>query len=172
MMMLYGAHFPFFLETYQPLAHLGYLPDVARLEYGLRRSYHAADRKPLDPAALADLTEDQLLDAYVSLAPSVQLIASPWPILQVYDFALRPGSPKPQAIGQDVLITRPAFDPEPHALPPGGAAFVRALQSDLPLGAAIDAGQSQAEDFDPASLLTRLLSRNALIDLTTRDARP
>ena len=43
LMMLYGDAFAGFLASFPPVAHLGYLPDVARLEQALRESCHATD---------------------------------------------------------------------------------------------------------------------------------
>ena len=43
MMFKYSEGFPDFLQGFDPLAHLKYLPDVARLERARRQSYHSAD---------------------------------------------------------------------------------------------------------------------------------
>lgn len=51
---LYGHAFPGWLAGFSPVSGLPYLPEVARIELALRRSCHAADAPPLDPALLAD----------------------------------------------------------------------------------------------------------------------
>lgn len=133
-LMLYGAEFPAFLAAFPPVAHLGYLADVARLEQALRESYHAADHRP---APLAGLAAEALLTRRLRLAPSARLVRSRWPVHAIWAANLRDG-PAPVAGAQDVLVARALFDPEPHPLPPGGADFVAALADGLPLGAAME----------------------------------
>lgn len=165
LMMHYGAGFAEFLETIPALNHLGYLGDVARLELALRRSYHAADATPLDPAQIGAIPPEALAATRFALAPAVEIIRSPWPLHAIWTYAMIPGSPKPQASAQDVLITRPDFDPVAHPLPPGGADFVAALMKGAPLGMAHDAGASAHPDFDPAPILGLLISGGALTKL-------
>jgi hypothetical protein len=175
LMMHYGAGFPAFLETVPALAQLGYIGDVARLELALRRSYHAADAAPLDPAILGAVAPDDLPATRFTLAPALILIRSRWPLHAIWAFNMIPGSPAPQiqAQGQgqaqtqpqDVLITRPGFDPTPHPLPQGGAEFIAALMQGAPLGAAHDAGAA-CDSFDPAPLLGLLIAGGAITGLT------
>ncbi|WGW05744.1 HvfC/BufC N-terminal domain-containing protein [Tropicibacter oceani] len=164
LMMHYGAGFAEFLAGLEPLKGLGYLPDVARLELLLRQSYHAADAPALDPARLQGLPDEALDRARLVLAPSVQLLRSAWPVLSVYRYTMSPGSPKPQARAEDVLITRPGFDPAPHALPAGGGAFVQALLEGQPFG---DALAAAGAEFDLGATLGLLLRAGALSDIET-----
>lgn len=157
-MMLYGAEFPDFLAQFPPVRHLGYLPDVARLEQALRGSYHAADHAPVLAESLTTLSPDRLLAARLTLAPSVALIRSVWPIHAIWQANMR-GGPAPVAVAQDVVILRAGFDPEPHLLPQGGAAFLTALMHGQPLGAAADLA---GEGFDLSALLVLLLTQGAL----------
>lgn len=163
LMMHYGAGFPDFLAGLKPLAHIGYLADVARLEMALRQSYHASDAEALDPARLQGLDDDTLSGARLTLAPAIRVLRSPWPVLSVYRYTMQPGSPKPQARPEDVLVSRPGFDPEPHPLPPGAAPFVAALRAGTPFGAALEAASA---GFDLSATLSLLLSNGALSDLT------
>ena len=169
LMMTYGHGFPEFLEGFEPLAHIGYLPDVARLELALRQSYHAADRAPIDPSALQNMHETTLFGARLTLAPAVRLIRSRWPVVQVYDFTMSPGQPKPTPVAQDALIARPGFTPRDHALPPGGGAFVDALMRGQPFGAAMAAA---GDAFDLSATLTLLLTEGAITDLICEESVP
>jgi hypothetical protein len=157
-LMLYGSEFPAFLGAFQPVAHLGYLPDVARLEQAVRESYHAADHVAVP---LAGLTPEALLERRLRLAPSARLVRSRWPVHAIWA-ANMAGGPAPVAGGQDVLVLRRGFDPEPHLLPFGGGDFVAALGQGQTLGAAIDAG---GDGFDAGAVLGLLLGQEAIAEV-------
>lgn len=157
-LMLYGVDFATFLEGFPPVAHLGYLPDVARLEQALRTSYHAADHTPLPPEALGQMAEADLLQARFTLAPSVQLLASRWPVHAIWTANMR-GGPPPKMVSQEIVILRAEFDPEPCLLPPGGVGFLQSLSAGQPLIAALAA---TGEGFDLAAVLGLLIQHRAL----------
>ena len=147
---------PAFLRGFPPVRHLPYLPDVARLENAVRAAYHAADVRPLHPEALAGA---ELLSLRLTFAPAVGLIRSEHPIHGIWRMHRDPARPKPAPGPEDVLVTRPVYDPEVRLLPPGTAPFVRALIRGQTLGAAIAA---MGLGFDPGPSLTLLLQSGAL----------
>ena len=164
LMMHYGQSMPTFLEGFEPLQAYPYMPDIARLELALRRSYHAADAAAIAPEALGQMAPDDLMAATVSFAPSVQLLRSPWPIHGIWAMNMA-GGPKPEARAEDVLITRAEFDPEPHALPMGGGDFIETLAKGQTFGAALNAA---GDGFDLSTTLGLLLQGNALTSLNER----
>ncbi|MCA0869999.1 DNA-binding domain-containing protein [Seohaeicola saemankumensis] len=168
LMMFYGASFPAFLAGMAQLSHLGYLPDVARLELAMRHAYHAADADPIDPDLLARTDPEALMQATVTLAPAVRLLRSDWPVFDIWRFNTEPDAPKPAAIAQDVLITRPDFDPVPQPLSPGGADWIAALQRGEPIGAAHDAALAATPDFDLAASLALLLQGGTITSLNVK----
>jgi putative DNA-binding protein len=168
LMMFYGAGFPDFLAGMQQLSHLGYLPDIARLELALRASYHAADATPLPPDQLGALPPDRVMQARFTLAPSLRLLRSDWPIYDIWRFNTQDNAPKPQAKPQDVVILRPEFDPLPHLLTTGGADFIAALINQKTLGDAHEAALSTAPDFDLGPTLALLLQNGALTHLNMK----
>lgn len=158
-MMLYGSALPRFLEQFPPVAAYPYLADVARLEQALRESYHAADSTALRGEDLAALPEPALLGARLTLAPSLRLIRSPWPIQTIWQANVDGG---PQAAGgaQDVIVLRHDYEARPHLLPAGGAVLLDHLLIGATLGTALSAA---GPDLDLTAVLTLLLTRSAII---------
>lgn len=169
LMMFYGDEFPTFLAGMDQLAHLGYLPDVARLEQMLRQSYHAADAAPIDATALGTLSPDALMDIRVTFAPAVHLLRSPWPVFDIWRFNMETDAPKPQATAQDVLVTRREYDPLPQVLLPGAAEWISALMGGETLGQAFEVACQAHNTFDLSTALTLLLQGGALTDLHRKD---
>jgi hypothetical protein len=163
LMMFYGDSMPGFLAAFQPAAHLGYLPDVARLELAIRRSYHAADAAPVDPASLQSLPTEAFLRARPVFAPAMLLLRSDWPLFSIWSANTR-GTPPPSArTAEDVVVLRPEFDPVPHLLPPNAGAFLAALTGGATFGEAITAAPG---DFDLGATVGLLVTGGAIRSLS------
>lgn len=161
MLMLYGEAMPAFLEGFPPVATLGYLPDVARIDQAMRESYHAADSAPLPEAEFQRLLGEDIAGLRLHLAPAVRLVRSRWPVVAIWE-ANHEGGPPPRSEAEDALILRPDFDPRPHRLPRGGAAFLAALLEGQRLGDAVDA----AEGPDLSAILALLIQGRAIIGVS------
>lgn len=157
MLFTYGTDFPDFLERFPPVETLPYLADVARLELALRRAYHAADTTPIDPQRLS---HPQIDAARVTLAPSVSVLTSPYPIYGIWRANSGPNAPAPGQGPEAVLVTRPDWDAVAEPISPQEAQFLAALPSHA-IGAA---AQILGAEALPAAL-ARLIARKAITDL-------
>jgi hypothetical protein len=158
MLMLYGDAMPGFLDAFPPVASLGYLPDVARVDQAMRESYHAADSQPLPEVEFQRLLGEDIAGLRLHMAPSLRLVRSRWPVVSIWE-ANHEGAPAPAPAAEDALILRPEFDPRPHRLPPGGAGFVLALLKGAGLGEAVDAA---GPDLDLSASLGLLIQGRAI----------
>ncbi len=165
LIMFYGAEMPAFLAEFEPLQHVPYLADVAKLELAMRHAYHAADASPIAAEDLQALPPDRLMAARIAFAPAVRLVRSPYPIEAIWAFNMIEGAPRPAAGGQNVLITRPDYDPQMHPLPPGGGTFVAALLDGARFADALAQAQAQVEGFDLTGTLGLLLAGGAITRL-------
>ncbi len=169
LMMHYGEAFPAFLESMSQLAHLPYLADVARLELAMRRSYHAADAAPIAADALGQMSPETLMATRMTLAPAVQILCSAHPVHAIWAYNMTDGAPKPAPRGEDVLITRSEFDPQPHLLPDGAYTFLKALEDNQPLGVAHQAATDALPEFDLGATLGLMLGHGVITSLTVKD---
>ncbi len=141
---------------------------MAEVELALRRSYHAVDSQGLPGDALTQLAPESLPELRLTLAPSLEVLRSHWPIYDIWAFNTFDNHPKPQAQAQNIVIMRPEFDPAPHPLPPGGASFIAAIQKGDTLGQAAETAAELAEDFDLGAVLGLLLQGGAIIATSTK----
>ena len=158
LMMRYGDRMAAFLAAFPPVAHLPYLPDVARLEQALRESYHAADADPVPAEMLGAMSPDRFLAARLTLAPSVRLIRSVWPIHAIWRANTEADAPAPSMRAETALILRPEYDPVPHGLSAAEGAVAEALLE----GDRIADALARAEEIDPGPLVTLLLTSGAV----------
>jgi hypothetical protein len=153
----FGAELPAFLALYPPAAALPYLADVARLDWALHRSFHAADAGPLDLAALARLPEEDYGRLRMRLHPAAQLLKSAHPIVAIWE-ANRPGrdgAPERTEGSDHVLVSREGFEPRARAVPVTEWEVLALLASGATLGEACD------ELGERAALLRDVLARHA-----------
>lgn len=163
----YGEGFAEFLEAFPPLADLAYLGDMARFEAALGRAYHSADATPLSVAALASLSPEELARSSLLLHPSLEIVASPQPVVSIW--RAHQGDAAPEGIvlgeGEEALILRPDLEVEAHLLPQGGRVFLEALLAGRAVGEAISRALTSTASFDLASMLSILLSSRAIVAL-------
>jgi hypothetical protein len=164
LMMFYGDAFPAFLADFEPAREVPYLADVARLEAARTRAYHAADAKPLTPAALSSVALDTLAGSCFTLHASVEIVASDYPIVTIW--AMNSGeidlAPVTDWRGQDALVSRPGFDVEVRRLPPGAKTLLQNLAARIPLGEAAAAAFAGNANFDLAANLAALFAGLAI----------
>lgn len=158
----YGEEMPAFLRAFAPVAHLPYLPDIARLDLARRRAYHAADCTAVTPSDLMRLTPAALNAARFQLAPATELIRSPHPIHGIWRYTTTPGSPKPVQAPENVLITRPVYDPIVTPVSAPQAVFVTAVRDGQSLSQELLRVAPVPGEFDLTETLGLLFQTAAL----------
>ena len=162
LMMFYGGTFPDFLAGFEPVAHLTYLPDVARLERARREVYHAADDTPQSPEVLAQFTEAELLAATITPIAAMRIITSSHPIASIRRFNMTDDQTPVPAHGEDVMVARPGADVTLHILAAGSAAFITALADGQTLARAAEIAATQTPEFDLSVSLGEVFSANIM----------
>ncbi|RMF08193.1 MAG: DUF2063 domain-containing protein [Alphaproteobacteria bacterium] len=91
-LLFYGQDFPDFIARFKPAQSVPYLADVARLEWAIHESYHAAEETPVDARQLGRLAPEKLAGARFSFHPALNLLHAPWAVDEIRD-AHRDGPP-------------------------------------------------------------------------------
>ena len=166
----YGSRFPAFLAGFPPCQALGYLPDVARLEWALNAARHADDAVPLDLARLRQLGADQSEWVMFEFDPSVALVVSPYPVDQIWH-ANQPDADPGTVVdlrdgGVALEVRRLGEDVVFRSLAPPDYVFRRALSDGRRLGDAAAAATAESAVFDLAEALRALFEEQVLVGFT------
>lgn len=79
-----GRHLADLLQKAEVTRAFPFLPDLAKLEWQIWEAFHAFDETPLNPSKLADLSLEDWEDTRIIFQPSVRLVTSAWPVLDIW----------------------------------------------------------------------------------------
>lgn len=108
-----GKNLPGFIGTTRFSEQFPFLPDLATFELAVDSAFHAFDQAPFDPAVLATLTEEDWEKMRVVFQPSVNVVGSEWPILDIWNARKTPFSEMNIELAgrsQNILVYRKGFD--------------------------------------------------------------
>ncbi len=164
----FGEHFPLFLQSFAPAAELGYLPDVARLEWTYHQVFHAARHPPLDLAKLAAVPAERQGELRFQLHPAARLLESPFPILRIWRINQADDpedSPVDLAEGGVKLLVfrRETLDIEFQPLEDGEFSLLRALAEGCDFAAACERAMVAQPDFDLPARFGRHVLQGVLV---------
>ncbi len=163
----YGGEYAAFLASYPPARGLGYLPDVARLEWAIDQANIATDTAPLELKALAAVAPEALAELRFRLHPSARLIASAFPVMRIWQVN-QPEHVSVERVdlgeGADtLLVTRADQGVVIERIGKGEHAFLAALAANAPLGVAAERAVDAASEFDLAAALRRHVANHVLV---------
>jgi hypothetical protein len=164
----YGGDLAGFLTGFEPVRHLAYLPDVARLEWAVNIAYHAVDAAKLDAARIAAVPQERYPLLTFAAHPSVQLFASEHPVDRIWQ-AHQPGGDLETKIelssgGCRLLIDRHDQDIRFLTLDAAGFALAAALCGGHPLQVAYEKAAAIDGAFDLIAALSTHLGRGTFAD--------
>lgn len=171
----WGQNLPEFIEAQRDLDAWPYLADCARLDAAVQRCEAAADAAP-EPGTLTILAEQPPEALVLRLLPSVQLLASDWPVATLHAAhrhgPAERGSSAPdleslesarRAIAErrseSVVVARAAWRALPQAVDGPTFAWMRSLQAHVNLAEALT---HAGPEFDFEAWLLRALQRQWL----------
>ncbi|MDE1175602.1 MAG: DNA-binding domain-containing protein [Edaphobacter sp.] len=162
----YGASFAGFLERFEPVKDLPYLPDVARMEYAWVESYHAEESEPLAVSTLETIAPEDLPGLRFHFHPSTRLVSSKYPALTIWRMNLGDIEPAEIALAdseaEEVLIVRPRSHVEVRGLLHSHALWIQQLIRGETVLSATASVLECISDFDPAAALVLLMESNAV----------
>lgn len=158
----YGDRLPEFIANFPPLAAYPYLSDVARIEWGWLRAYHAADAPILAPEILIKTPAEDLGEVRFYPHPSLALIESPYASVQLFRANRWPDSfavPSSVCTPEIALLCRPSREVLVCTISPASYFFLTHLRAGLCLADATERTEAVYPTFDLAQELGQLLAR-------------
>lgn len=168
----FGDALAAYLGTLPGCRSLPYLPDVARLEWLRQLTILAPESAPLDPEALASAIRSAGDALRPVTHPSLHLLASRYPVLTIWDYALHPGNDELELgeMGESVALWREDGEVAMAALDPASFACIDAIMRAAPLGAAHRLATVVDPGFELDACLASLDEHGLVIGVRPYDA--
>lgn len=167
-LLLYGEHFPAWLDAHQSATGLDYLADFARLDCAWMFSYFAPDEGTLDAQWVQSRTEnDDVATRKVTLAAHVQRVDTRYAVLEAWAVLKEQGA-LGDRVELDAGLTRNVLwrtDEKIRfvAVDEAHAAFLDTLGVETTLGEAVSNATGIDENYDVATNFARLLTEGYLV---------
>jgi len=164
----YGAEFAEFLVSFEPVATLPYLPDVARLELRIEQVGIAGDGQVVRRLPTLLSAYGLGLDRGIHLRAGSRLLKSAYPVHRIWQVN-QAGYVGDDHVdlslgGAELLIRRRGFTIEIVSLDPDEFAFLSALAAGTSLALAIAAARAVSVHFDATACLYRRIGDGTLAD--------
>ncbi len=161
----YGGDFAAHLEHCPGSETLPYLPDVARLEWNYHGAFHAEQKPPLGADGLRAVSPQDYPRLHLILQPSSRLLASPYPVLRIWqvnqpDWTDDPVVDLAQG-GIRLLIVRQGVEVAFVAHGAGEYAWLQSLARGSTLLESQQLAIAREQDFDLGAALQRHLAQGA-----------
>lgn len=172
----YGAGFPAFLDGFEPVRALPYLPDVARLEWAIHQASTAADAEPADGRLFAGLDAEALARARLRFVPGFALLSSDWPVADIW---LRHADEADDALAgidlrqaQCAVVWREGWRVRVAALAPAACALWQALHGRTSVAEAWVTACALDPAFDPGPAFAQALAAGWLHSIDLEEDLP
>lgn len=165
-MLEYGATFPDFIGTFEPVVCVPYLTDIARLERAWAEAYHAAEAEPTNPALLGSIDAQSLSRVRFQLHPSLRIVRSPYPVVSIWSMNIDGGTPTGIDIyggSENAIVIRPDAEVTVRVVAAGAATFILRLEAGASISDATAGAIDQSPDFDLAGTLRDLFAIDAIV---------
>lgn len=161
----YGESFAGFIGGYPHARELPYLADVARLDWLVQATRHAADRSPVDLAILASIPAERYGDLVFELDPTCSRMDSAWPVHAIWQVNQEDylGDMRVDfSRGGRVLLRRDMGVVSIESLSAAEATFLDALASRTPLARATATALQADAGFDFGARLQEWMASGLL----------
>ncbi len=165
-----GEGFAAYLRKLHSSDAYRYLGDVAQLEWLYQECSIAADHAALDVTRLASVAPAAYDALRFLLHPSVRLMCSEFPVLEIWRANLAPGEPPEidlRAGAETLLLSRTA-DVSAERLARCEFELTNSIRLGRPFAAAIEAAIEADPHFDATCALRKLITRGVIVDFSAR----
>lgn len=164
----YGSGFARFLDGFEPVRALPWLPDVARLEWAVHEASIAADAVPAGRELFAGLDGDRLASARLRFMPGFALLGSAHAVADIW-LAHQEGGPDladiDPALAQHAAVWREGWKVRVASVDAAGARFWRGLSGGATVGEAWGEATACAPGFDLAAAFSGAIDDGWLLGI-------